>query len=129
MRRLDVTKKLNRTLDAGHAVTRLTQRDFLFVIAVVVFNAKLKTKVVKNANLRFDFQKFKCATSSSWDLNLNLYLKIIRKLVPKVQFESTKAQNRACERCMEKLKAYDLIGMDNLQKASALSIYIRLDFG
>ena len=102
------------------------------MIAAAVFNAKQKTKVVKNANLRSNFQNFKCSSSSlplRYISCLYLYLKIFRKLVSKVQFETIKAQNRACERCMEKLKAYDLIGMDNLQKASALSIYIRLDFG
>lgn len=51
------------------------------------------------------------------------------QLVPKLNFEASKKTNRACQRCIEKLKAYEVIGIDTLKKASALSIYIRLDYG
>ena len=46
-----------------------------------------------------------------------------------MKFETVKPMNRACQRCLEKLKAYELIGDDTLKKASALSIYIKLDYG
>ena len=50
-------------------------------------------------------------------------------MIQKLKFETGKKSNRACQRCLEKLKAYEVIGIDTLKKASALSIYIRLDYG